>query len=560
MLVMAIEGAKQLADPNRTILGFKIKDAFFLGTLDTSFAFEGIETQLHIKSDKSGMDKDDAWSEFKLYTLVNEDWLENCHGSIQVEYEQPAAELNASQEKEGIILHYEDMFKKATEQYIPVEKTYMYRRMDEFGYNYGPSFRPLQEILCSNTGEAIAQVKVFDWSLEEHFQPHVIHPTTFDGILQLIFTALTRGGVDDLPTIIPTHIHRLWLSNSELSASPPGIDTPSLKVHVKSKFKGFRSSQSSLVVLAANGKLGMKVDAIATTLVANLSALQESSGERQRCYNIDWKPDLRMLEPKQVMKYCESEDGSKKNQVQFYNNLTLVLLLFVNKALDAISNKEPENPTPYLTRYIGWMKKQLANFNTGLIPDANPECDLAAQSDSEQLEQLCGHLELNSRQGKLFITTGRNLLKILYGELDPLSFLFEDDLVKGYYHDIFDSVQCIPQLQKYLDALVHQNPAIKILEIGAGTGGMTGHLLKILVQQNWGSETAAARYSHYDYTDISPSFFEEAQERFKAQAGRMNFKMLNIDDDPILQGFEEHQYDVLVASSVSIIQKKAAKY
>lgn len=205
--------------------------------------------------------------------------------------------------------------------------------------------------------------------------------------------------------------------------------------------------------------------------------------------------------------------------------------------------------------HIGWMEIQLANFNAGTLPDSDA---ITTDVDDDEMEQLCENLKNSNRRGKLFIEVGRNLLKILCGELDPLGFFFQGSLVKDYYHEVFDSVNCMAGLEKYLDALAHCNPSMKILEVGAGTGGMTGHILNTLLHHGE-SELGTPRYGQYDYTDISPSFFEKAQETFKSQVGRMKFKTLNVDEDPVLQGLDEHQYDVVIASSVGLCRMNRIK-
>jgi hypothetical protein len=64
-------------------------------------------------------------------------------------------------------------------------------------------------------------------------------------------------------------------------------------------------------------------------------------------------------------------------------------------------------------------------------------------------------------------------------------------------------------------------------------------------------ERGVPRYGQYDYTDISRSFFGPAQDLFADHGKRVNFKSLNIEEDPELQGFECGTYDVVVAASVS---------
>jgi ubiquinone/menaquinone biosynthesis C-methylase UbiE len=101
-----------------------------------------------------------------------------------------------------------------------------------------------------------------------------------------------------------------------------------------------------------------------------------------------------------------------------------------------------------------------------------------------------------------------------------------------------------------LDALAHKNPSLKILEVGAGTGGMTVQIMRIL-SEHGENESGIPRYGQYDYTDISRSFFGPAQDMFSNHGKRLNFKALNIENDPGLQGFECGTYDVVVAASVS---------
>lgn len=52
------------------------------------------------------------------------------------------------------------------------------------------------------------------------------------------------------------------------------------------------------------------------------------------------------------------------------------------------------------------------------------------------------------------------------------------------------------------------------------------------------------------YTDISPGFFEKAQERFRDYASVLKFKKLDLENEPLGQGFEEGAYDVVVAGNV----------
>jgi hybrid polyketide synthase/nonribosomal peptide synthetase ACE1 len=95
-------------------------------------------------------------------------------------------------------------------------------------------------------------------------------------------------------------------------------------------------------------------------------------------------------------------------------------------------------------------------------------------------------------------------------------------------------------LGRTVKQLVHRYPHMKILEIGAGTGGAT----KVIMNE------IGRSFASYTYTDISSGFFETAQKVFHAFSNKMTFRTLDCEKDVVAQGYEEHSYDMVVASLV----------
>ncbi len=81
---------------------------------------------------------------------------------------------------------------------------------------------------------------------------------------------------------------------------------------------------------------------------------------------------------------------------------------------------------------------------------------------------------------------------------------------------------------------------LRVLEVGAGTGGTTAALLAALPEGR----------ADYDFTDISAGFFGEAEERFGGPDSRMSHQVLDIERDPEDQGFAAHRHDLVVAANV----------
>ena len=98
-------------------------------------------------------------------------------------------------------------------------------------------------------------------------------------------------------------------------------------------------------------------------------------------------------------------------------------------------------------------------------------------------------------------------------------------------------------LREAVRSLVAALPAgrrLRVVEIGAGTGSATAAVLP---------ELPEGRFD-YMYTDISAGFFSEAEARFGDGGGCIEYRPLDIEKDPVDQGFDLHGYDLAIASNV----------
>ena len=97
-------------------------------------------------------------------------------------------------------------------------------------------------------------------------------------------------------------------------------------------------------------------------------------------------------------------------------------------------------------------------------------------------------------------------------------------------------------MQKALGEIARRLPkgrALRILEIGGGTGGMTSFVLPVLPEH----------CTEYVFTDVSPRFTAHAQHKF-ARYPFLQSRTLDIERDPLEQGFDPHSFDVIIASDV----------
>lgn len=156
-----------------------------------------------------------------------------------------------------------------------------------------------------------------------------------------------------------------------------------------------------------------------------------------------------------------------------------------------------------------------------------------------------GNSDITPRYGddpdfNIMRAVGENLPAVIRGETTILEHMMKDNMVEKYYQDGLGVPIGNDSLAKMVAQISHRYPHMNILEIGAGTGGVTGGILDKL----------GTAFTSYTYTDISGGFLEKAQEKFKAYANRIVFKQLDIERDPMAQGFSEHAYDMVLASLV----------
>ena len=85
-------------------------------------------------------------------------------------------------------------------------------------------------------------------------------------------------------------------------------------------------------------------------------------------------------------------------------------------------------------------------------------------------------LQETSAQAIMLKRMGLALSDILRGDVDPLSLMTEDNLLYQYYSGDWVDYH-YKQMAAYVRQFAHKAPGMKILEIGAGTGGTTVALL-----------------------------------------------------------------------------------
>jgi len=137
-----------------------------------------------------------------------------------------------------------------------------------------------------------------------------------------------------------------------------------------------------------------------------------------------------------------------------------------------------------------------------------------------------------------------NLKDILRGQLDPLRVLFPDGsshLLNPFYSSGSQagSYAMLAAALTYAVETLPPDRPLRVLEVGAGTGGLTAAVLPLLPPDR----------TEYTYTDVGPKFLGDAKQRF-ANYAFIEYRPLDLSRSLVDQGFDAHSYDIVLAANV----------
>lgn len=146
----------------------------------------------------------------------------------------------------------------------------------------------------------------------------------------------------------------------------------------------------------------------------------------------------------------------------------------------------------------------------------------------------------------------RALPEILKGEIPATNIMFPDssmELVEGIYKnnaiaDYFNEV-ISDAVSGYIQGRVKIDPdaRIRIIEIGAGTGGTSSVVFKKL--------GGFKKYiEEYCYTDLSKAFLIHGEKSYKGENQYLTFKIFDTGEPAAVQGFKAGSYDLVIAANV----------
>jgi len=199
LLAMAIEAAKQMADPDIPIDGFEVTSFKILKPVLIPSTTHGLEHMLRAKLLESGS------YEFSILSQPTEGaWTVHATGQFAIKYKSEPDELwllewaLRVEEYDMQRLRYYEAKDRCKTQLVPRQ---FYERIDVIGMSYGPQFRNIVR-LRKGSDACCSNVQIPDTKSRMPCQfefDHVIHPATLDAMLQ---TVIPLGEEAMLPTSV----------------------------------------------------------------------------------------------------------------------------------------------------------------------------------------------------------------------------------------------------------------------------------------------------------------------------------------------------------------------
>jgi SAM-dependent methyltransferase/acyl carrier protein len=131
---------------------------------------------------------------------------------------------------------------------------------------------------------------------------------------------------------------------------------------------------------------------------------------------------------------------------------------------------------------------------------------------------------------------------ILRGEVAATDVFFPGGSMKrveGIYRGYGMADRFLTVMAEAIGDAVRNRPGARILEAGAGTGGASAHVLP-----------KVGSASEYWYTDVSAGFLHHGKTAFGAKFPFTKFQVMDLEQDPVGQGFAAESFDVVFASNV----------
>lgn len=490
------------------------------------------------------LDAEHGTFEFHQRAIRGDTWVRNARGR----FHPVGPPVPKSYDVENIL-------SRCANTYAAVD---IYGRLADNGYVYGPAFCGIER-LHVGAGEALARIRS-PRVLRNRLAGYLLHPAILDACFQGAILHPSRDRPDQLlPTnYLPTGIDRVRLYGN--TAAPAWTYTR------------LRKHDDALVVdihlLDERGELIAEF----TPLLGKAVPHPPAAAERleNHFYRFVWQPSGPLIQPLSSALTLGPDDvahevGQAAHLLAarlsrhvyasaYQQDVRRLCIAYVRACLDQFKPDaeftvaELPSLLPKYHRTLGGMVRLLVEDGsvTEYAGRFRRDFGSATHADPEQLwADVFVRYPESAWELLLLRRTGPRLHDVLTGAVDPLELLFPSGTataIEPIYHS-----SPIARLYNLLARrIVHRladsadpRRTLRILEVGAGTGGLAASLLPVLPPDR----------CEYVFTDVSTAFLAAARDRFR-DYHFVDYRVLDLENEVTVQEFRAHSFDLVVAADV----------
>ncbi|XP_021946582.1 phenolphthiocerol synthesis polyketide synthase type I Pks15/1-like [Folsomia candida] len=456
-----------------------------------------------------------------------------------------------------------------------------YKELEDFGFNFGPSLRMVTTGWMDAEDQKNSTEWIFPFSTHEKNEDldrFIIHPWIVDPMLQtqIIATGLLDEKHIRKRLVVPVSIDNYtWWGHS----APTGY------IYIRHRDTG---NEAHLFDDAGKIMVSMLGTEFMETTLSNILSLIDSQKNPFPCMaDFIWREKLgpeerRIPDSKRgtinLQEYVKVEHtmytSCSPEEGQFYerfSQLTGLYMLQSMKVLGLDTEDTIQWPSivsklgvvPFQDKFLRYILVELVKdgwlelVNTGdestfSLAKPLPELSSIKNNIDEILKEIrqsdVGHVDLDC-----VVPLGSVLTSILTGTQSALPLLYPDmGNIRGpaelYYSESVDALKrfAMADVDHAIFSKLAQmgsKSVVRVLEVGAGVGSTTSHHIRHM-------KDAGVSHFEYTYTDISPAFLQIGTNLFEETGISAKFSLLNVEKDPLDQGFIPAHYDLIVASWV----------
>ncbi|KAL9018352.1 MAG: hypothetical protein Q9185_004321 [Variospora sp. 1 TL-2023] len=328
---------------------------------------------------------------------------------------------------------------------------------------------------------------------------------------------------------VPVHIKKLRLWPQHVQG------TGNLRATVRGNIYGPRTLLAESFVRNVNDEPVLEIDGLRLRALDLIKS--DGHGDDEPFSKFTWRPAVDLLTTKQITSLYPPKRADTSPDL---DELAINQLITFRETYPELFNHG--SSVPHLNKFLHWIRDKTNQILAGqdLVLTKIPH-----RSSSQRLEvikELGARLKQTSSEGRIMCRMYENLPTIFEGQRTGIQVALQDNLLSDLYENGTLLREGNRRLAQVIALLSHQNPAMAVLEVGAGTGSATREILKALE----GSSTRR-KYREYVYTDITPSFLGHAEKQFSAHSG-VTYSTFDMERTGAEQGFSR-RFDLVVASN-----------